>query len=181
MAPLDESVAPPPPTSDHRCGRLFRHCRAHESTVNARLVHQTRVRDERLEFLDPPQRAHIQTRRIALDSGARSKGHTCSSRGQDVGLLQCQAGAGVEEQGRVSRQRHQGRDGRTPDGQGSFRDLLKAKLVDLQAKLTELEDFRDTLSGYLEQCEHTLGRGETVNRRGQPDCPVIETLQTKRT
>jgi len=60
------------------------------------------------------------------------------------------------------------------------RDLLKAKLVDLQAKLTELEEFRDTLSGYLGKCEQTLGSADIANRRTEPDCPVIETLQTKR-
>src|SRR5437667_7252125 len=53
------------------------------------------------------------------------------------------------------------------------RDLLKAKLVDVQAKLAELEEFRDTLSGYLGKCEQTLGGGASA------DCPVIETLQTK--
>ena len=61
------------------------------------------------------------------------------------------------------------------------RDLLQAKLVELQAKLTELEEFRHTLSGYLNKCEQTLLAGETANRRGEADCPVIETLKTKRT
>ena len=60
------------------------------------------------------------------------------------------------------------------------RDLLRAKLVDLQAKLTELEEFRSTLSGYLGKCEQTLGGTETATRLVEPDCPVIETLQTKR-
>ncbi len=58
------------------------------------------------------------------------------------------------------------------------RDLLKAKLVHLEAQLTELEAFRDTLAGYLSQCEQTLGSGQAANRRAEPDCPVIETLQT---
>jgi len=60
------------------------------------------------------------------------------------------------------------------------RDLLRAKLVDLQAKLAELEEFRDTVSGYLGKCEQTLGSREIANRREEPDCPVIETFQTKR-
>ena len=59
------------------------------------------------------------------------------------------------------------------------RDLLKAKLAHLQAQLTELEEFRDTLSGYLSKCEQALGNGQTTNRRAEPDCPVIETLQTQ--
>ncbi len=60
------------------------------------------------------------------------------------------------------------------------RDLLKAKLVDVQAKLAELEEFRSTLSGYLGKCEQTLASTETATCRTEPECPVIETLQTKR-
>src|SRR5215471_2270515 len=36
------------------------------------------------------------------------------------------------------------------------RDLLRAKMTDVEAKLSELEDFRRTLSEYLAQCERTL-------------------------
>ena len=60
------------------------------------------------------------------------------------------------------------------------RDLLRTKLVELQARLTELEAFHHTLSDYLERCEQTLLAGETANRRGEPECPVIETLKTER-
>ena len=74
---------------------------------------------------------------------------------------------GYQDEGGLKRCRH-------------VRDLLRTKLVELQTKLAELEEFRNTLSGYLETCEQTLLAGDTANRRGEPDCPVIETLKTKR-
>lgn len=58
------------------------------------------------------------------------------------------------------------------------RDLLRTKLTELQTRLSELEAFRDTLSGYLEECEHTLG-DERGPQRVEPECPVIETLRSK--
>ena len=74
---------------------------------------------------------------------------------------------GYQDEGGLKRCRH-------------VRDLLRTKLVELQTKLAELEEFRNTLSGYLEKCEQTLLAGDTANRRGEPDCPVIETLKTRR-
>lgn len=59
------------------------------------------------------------------------------------------------------------------------RDLLRTKLAELQAKLTELEEFRNTLSGYLQECERTLGAKGTPPEAAEPQCPVIETLRTK--
>jgi len=88
---------------------------------------------------------------------------------QMVGLTLHEIGelVGYQEQGGLKRCRH-------------VRDLLQSKLVELQAKLTELEEFKNTLSGYLETCEQTIREGGTTNRRGEPECPVIETLTTKR-
>lgn len=57
-------------------------------------------------------------------------------------------------------------------------DLLRTKLADLQQRLGELEDFRNTLLRYLEQCERTLG-GDRAPQRAERECPVIETLKTK--
>lgn len=53
------------------------------------------------------------------------------------------------------------------------RDLLKTKVTDLDAKLAELQEFRRTLVGYFEECEHALSRG------ADPECPVIEELEMK--
>ena len=60
------------------------------------------------------------------------------------------------------------------------RDLLRAKLTELQARLAELEEFRNTLSGYLQDCERTLGGERIPEGPAEPECPVIETLRTKR-
>lgn len=59
------------------------------------------------------------------------------------------------------------------------RDLLRAKLAELQAKLTELEEFRSTLSGYLQECERTLAEQRGPEERVEPECPVMETLGTR--
>jgi DNA-binding transcriptional MerR regulator len=58
------------------------------------------------------------------------------------------------------------------------RDLLRLKLEDLRAKLRELEDFRDTLSRYLTECERTLAE-DGAGAHGEPCCPVIEDLKVK--
>jgi DNA-binding transcriptional MerR regulator len=58
------------------------------------------------------------------------------------------------------------------------RDLLRTKLAELDAKLTQLQEFRKTLSSYLQQCERALERGRKL-QRAEPECPVIETLRTK--
>lgn len=60
------------------------------------------------------------------------------------------------------------------------RDLLRLKLEELRAKLRELEEFRDTLSRYLTECERTLSTDGTSGARGEPCCPVIEDLKVKR-
>lgn len=59
------------------------------------------------------------------------------------------------------------------------RDLLRAKLGDLEAQLRELQEFRDTLSGYLQECERTLSQAERAPAAGEASCPVIEDLRTK--
>lgn len=121
---------------------------------------------ERLGLLQAPRRTRGGFRVYPVETLDRLR---FIKQAQTIGLTLHEIGelVGYQDQGGLKRCRQ-------------VRDLLRAKLVDLQAKLTELEEFRDTLSGYLEKCEQTLGRGETANRRGQPDCPVIETLQTKR-
>ena len=58
------------------------------------------------------------------------------------------------------------------------RDMLRSKMADLEARLAELQAFQLTLSKYLADCERTLG-GEGARPNG-PDCPVIETLSTKK-
>lgn len=80
---------------------------------------------------------------------------------------------------------HEIRDLVTYQNQGGLtrcrqvRDLLRAKLEELQARLTELEEFRNTLSSYLQECEHTIAEGRKPRSRSEPECPVIETLRTK--
>jgi DNA-binding transcriptional MerR regulator len=48
--------------------------------------------------------------------------------------------------------------------------LLTRKLADLDRQVTQLNEFRQTLRGYLHQCETTLDR-----REGE-ECPVVEEL-----
>jgi DNA-binding transcriptional MerR regulator len=48
--------------------------------------------------------------------------------------------------------------------------LLQRKLADVDARVTELQAFRQTLGDYLAQCDRTLTRGADA------DCPVIEAL-----
>ena len=52
------------------------------------------------------------------------------------------------------------------------RDLLRRKLADLDAQLTELETFRRTLAAQLERCERTLATSSSTA------CPVIDDLAT---
>jgi DNA-binding transcriptional MerR regulator len=121
---------------------------------------------ERLGLLQAPQRTRGGFRVYPAQTLDRLR---FIKQAQTVGLTLHEIGelVGYQDQGGLKRCR-------------KVRDLLRAKLVHLQAQLTELEEFRDTLSGYLGKCEQTLGNGQTTNRRAEPDCPVIETLQTKR-
>lgn len=59
------------------------------------------------------------------------------------------------------------------------RDLLRSKLGDLDAKLRELGEFRQTLGGYLQECERALSDAERLNGAADAPCPVIEELRTK--
>ncbi|MBI2828749.1 MAG: heavy metal-responsive transcriptional regulator [Acidobacteria bacterium] len=58
------------------------------------------------------------------------------------------------------------------------RDMLRAKLAELQARLVELQEFQRTLSDYFQDCERTLSRAGARATPAEPDCPVIETLRT---
>lgn len=120
---------------------------------------------ERLGLLQAPQRTRGGFRVYPAETLDRLR---FIKQAQTVGLTLHDIGelVGYQDQGGLKRCRH-------------VRDLLRAKLVELQAKLTELQEFRNTLSGYLDKCEHALRDGETGNRRGEPDCPVIETLTAK--
>mgnify|MGYP000906280703 CR=1 FL=1 len=121
---------------------------------------------ERLGLLQVPQRTRGGFRVYSAETLDRLQ---FIKQAQTVGLTLQEIGelVGYQDQGGLKRCR-------------KVRDLLKAKLGHLEAQLVELEEFRDTLSGYLARCEQTLGNGQTANRRAEPDCPVIETLQTKR-
>ena len=121
---------------------------------------------ERLGLLQVPQRTRGGFRVYSAETLDRLQ---FIKQAQTVGLTLQEIGelVGYQDQGGLTRCR-------------KVRDLLQAKLVHLQAQLVELEQFRDTLSGYLGKCEQALGNRQTANRRAEPDCPVIETLQTKR-
>jgi len=49
--------------------------------------------------------------------------------------------------------------------------LLRRKLTDLDARATQLQQFRRTLRGYLAQCERTLAASPDA------DCPVVVRLK----
>ena len=120
---------------------------------------------ERLGLLPAPQRTRGGFRVYAAETLNRLR---FIKQAQKVGLTLHEIRELVgSQEGGLTRCRH-------------VRDLLRAKLGELQAKLVELEEFRDTLSGYLEKCEQTLQAG-AASRRGEADCPVIETLKTTRT
>lgn len=52
--------------------------------------------------------------------------------------------------------------------------LLGLKLADLETKLAQLREFKQTLRGYLEQCERSLNGSADV------ECPVVERLEGSR-
>ena len=59
------------------------------------------------------------------------------------------------------------------------RDLLRAKVADVETKLSELQAFRTTLSAYLVQCDRTISNGDSASSR-EAECPVIDTLTRAR-
>ena len=73
---------------------------------------------------------------------------------------------------------YQDHGGRT--GCRQVHNLLQSKLADLEAQLVELQDFRNTLSGYLEQCDRSLARDETSRDGGDASCPVLESFKAER-
>lgn len=60
------------------------------------------------------------------------------------------------------------------------RDLLRAKLRDVDAKLQELHEFRGTLSRYFDECERALAGAGQSGTASEAPCPVIEELRMKR-
>lgn len=52
-------------------------------------------------------------------------------------------------------------------------DLLAVRLTEVDARLSELQEFRRTLQTHLEACEHSL-------ESGRPTCPVIDELTEER-
>jgi DNA-binding transcriptional MerR regulator len=59
------------------------------------------------------------------------------------------------------------------------RDLLRAKVADVETKLSELQAFRTTLSEYLAQCDRTISDSDSASSR-EAECPVIDTLTRAR-
>ena len=49
--------------------------------------------------------------------------------------------------------------------------LLQRKLTDLDSRVTQLQEFRRTLKGYLAQCDRTLAHAPDA------DCPVVVRLK----
>ena len=49
--------------------------------------------------------------------------------------------------------------------------LLQRKLADLDSRVTQLQEFRRTLKGYLVQCERTLAKAPDA------DCPAVVRLK----
>ena len=63
---------------------------------------------------------------------------------------------------------------------GQVRDLLRTKLEEVEGKLREFEEFRQTLSQYLRDCDQTLAESPHANRTTDT-CPVLEDLGTEKT
>jgi len=49
--------------------------------------------------------------------------------------------------------------------------MLGLKLAEIETKLTQLREFKQTLRGYVEQCERSLNEAADV------ECPVVERLE----
>lgn len=114
---------------------------------------------ERLGLLPPPQRTAGGFRvyaRSALDRLRFIK------QAQTVGLSLREIGTLVAYADRGGLERCQ-----------RVHDLLQRKITDLNTRVAELQEFRDTLQGYLRECEQTLAA------RDQEQCPVIEHLEVK--
>lgn len=122
---------------------------------------------ERLGLLPPPRRTSGGFRVYTVGTLETLR---FIRRAQSLGLTLHEIGAlvGYQEQGGLRRCRE-------------VRDLLHLKLGQLEARAAELEDFRNTLSGHLAECERTLSQGKSPEAPGEPCCPVIENLRTKRT
>lgn len=120
---------------------------------------------ERLGLLHPPQRSSGGFRVYPAETLGRL---SFIRRAKLVGLTLHQIAdlVSFQDQGGLTRCR-------------PVRDLLRVKLGELTSKISELQDFRDTLSTYLDQCERTMSRGDKANQRTEPCCPVIEGLTTK--
>lgn len=50
-------------------------------------------------------------------------------------------------------------------------ELLQRKLAELAARMSQLEEFRRTLEGYLTQCNRTLAKSP------EAECPVVKDLR----
>lgn len=120
---------------------------------------------ERLGLLAPPQRTSGGFRVYPAETLARLR---FIKQAQMVGLTLNEIAALVtyQDQGGVRRCRQ-------------VRDLLRAKIRDLEAKLQELQEFRRTLSGYFQECERTLAGAEESGAASEAQCPVLEDLRTK--
>ena len=77
---------------------------------------------------------------------------------QALGLTLSDVRQRVGDQGRVGRDRCR-----------KVRDLLSARLKDVDAKLAQLRSFRQTLQSHLEACDDALAQE-------RPACPVISEL-----
>ena len=121
---------------------------------------------ERLGLLPPPQRTSGGFRVYTAATLERLR---FIKQAQALGLTLHEIGTLVsyEDQGGLKRCRQ-------------VRDLVRAKLAELQVKLTELGEFRNTLSGYLRECERTLAHDAKPGSYDEPCCPVIEDLRIKR-
>lgn len=61
-------------------------------------------------------------------------------------------------------------NGRQPSQCRRVRGVLARHLADVEARMRELEAFRQTLDAAVEECDRALRRGETIS------CPVVNHL-----
>src|SRR5713226_7328215 len=114
---------------------------------------------ERLRLLQRPPRTQGGFRMYPAETLDRLR---FIKQAQTVGLTlpEIRELVGYQDHGGLKRCRH-------------VRDLLKAKLVHVQAKREEVEECHSTLSVYLGMWEQTLASKETATCRTEPECPVI--------